>query len=77
MGNPDKVTYTIDPHSIASPSIAMMPGPVVPENTSSTTTSQHEMYLIYTWRGMHDYLWFQVDPKNEQVIKSGWYMAGE
>ncbi|KAG0232519.1 hypothetical protein BGW42_008139 [Actinomortierella wolfii] len=34
-------------------------------------------YLIYKWRGNHDYLWFNINSARRQVIESDWYYAYE
>jgi hypothetical protein len=69
MGKPDEIRQSIDAHSVAA-----MPGPVVP---TSTPTTDQTFYMIYKWRGNHDYLWFHVDAVTNHVLNSGWYYAGE
>ncbi|KAI1312299.1 hypothetical protein EDD11_002989 [Mortierella claussenii] len=34
-------------------------------------------YLLYKWRGYHDYLWFRINLKSNKVQKSEWYFAYE
>ncbi|KAF9899646.1 hypothetical protein BX616_002909 [Lobosporangium transversale] len=34
-------------------------------------------YLLYKWRGYHDYLWFRINLKNNHVFNSDWYFAYE
>ncbi|KAL1916249.1 uncharacterized protein VTP21DRAFT_5866 [Calcarisporiella thermophila] len=75
MGKPDQLTPSLDEQ--AAPTVAVMPGPVVPSGTSTQSTEPNFYYLVYEWRGKHDYLWFQVDSKTENVLSSGWYNAFE
>ncbi|KAF9206981.1 hypothetical protein BGZ49_001462 [Haplosporangium sp. Z 27] len=34
-------------------------------------------YLLYKWRGYHDYLWFRINWRTKTVQKSDWYYALE
>ncbi|KAF9102969.1 hypothetical protein BGX27_010794 [Mortierella sp. AM989] len=34
-------------------------------------------YILYKWRGYHDYLWFRVNQKTNKVQHSEWYFAYE
>ncbi|KAG0213133.1 hypothetical protein BGX28_004959 [Mortierella sp. GBA30] len=34
-------------------------------------------YVLYKWRGYHDYLWFRVNLRTKTVSKSEWYFAYE
>lgn len=39
------------------------------------TIAQSDEFLIYEWRGTHDFLFFA--SQEEQIIASGWWYAGE
>ncbi|KAF9435108.1 hypothetical protein BGZ76_006882 [Entomortierella beljakovae] len=34
-------------------------------------------YILYKWRGYHDYLWIRINLKTKTVQKSEWYYAYE
>ncbi|KAF9333626.1 hypothetical protein BG006_003363 [Podila minutissima] len=34
-------------------------------------------YMVFKWRGYHDYLWFRVDDRTHKVVKGDWYHALE
>ncbi|KAF9372389.1 hypothetical protein CPC16_002452 [Podila verticillata] len=34
-------------------------------------------YIVYKWRGFHDYIWFRVNMKNDKVQGSEFYAAYE
>ncbi|KAF9311384.1 hypothetical protein BG003_007467 [Podila horticola] len=34
-------------------------------------------YIVYKWRGFHDYIWFRVNMKNDKVWNSEFYAAYE
>ncbi|KAJ3186101.1 hypothetical protein HK101_009747 [Irineochytrium annulatum] len=70
MGKPDEVT-----RQGAEGFPELMPGPTVPAG-AGTTDAGDGLYLIYFWRGRHDYLYFLTDA-SEKVTKCDWYMAGE
>jgi hypothetical protein len=65
---------------IGPPDYAVQPGDDLFEfisrspdvDASAATTYQ---YLVYTWRGTHDFLFFVSD--NGRVIDAGWWYAGE
>lgn len=40
-------------------------------------TSNIYKYIIYKWRGYHDYLWFHVDDRTRKVVQGDWYFALE
>jgi len=71
MGKPNDVTTSISPTT----SIPLMPGPII--GSAGQTPAQGPFYLVYYWRAKHDYLWFKIDTDTQQVLESGWYMAGE
>lgn len=75
MGQPDEITLSLDPNNKLG-DITLMPGPimVVPVGAESEAES---FYMIYYWRGRHDYLWFKVDTVSQAVKESNWYMALE
>ncbi|RUS19840.1 hypothetical protein BC937DRAFT_86819 [Endogone sp. FLAS-F59071] len=83
LGNPDDLTLM--PPGDYPPTVAMMPGPVLPtaEQGAMNPALQQQQsqpqpyYLVYYWRGKHDYLYFKIDPVKETVITSGWYGALE
>ncbi|KAF9425003.1 hypothetical protein BGZ94_007930 [Podila epigama] len=35
------------------------------------------VYLLYKWRGYHDYVWFRINQKTNKVHSSAWYFAYE
>ncbi|KAF9361034.1 hypothetical protein BGX26_006356 [Mortierella sp. AD094] len=34
-------------------------------------------YILYKWRGYHDYLWFRINMRTKTAQKSAWYAALE
>ncbi|CAO3570014.1 unnamed protein product [Mortierella alpina] len=42
-----------------------------------TATPTHYTYLMYQWRGNHDFLWFRIDLDTNLVVNSKWYLAYE
>ncbi|KAJ3337126.1 hypothetical protein HDU93_001552 [Gonapodya sp. JEL0774] len=84
MGKPDDVTPTLPGIHISGTGAAVptMPGPVMhgsagPGPGAFGSASGAHFYMIYEWRAKHDYLWFEIDPTTEKVVKSDWYMALE
>ncbi|KAJ2963906.1 hypothetical protein NQZ79_g1072 [Umbelopsis isabellina] len=75
LGKPDELSPVL-PHEMSNQHVAAMPGPVVP-GSESAQGLEKPYYLIYHWRGKHDYLWFKVDPAKETVLQSDWYQALE
>ncbi|KAI8920114.1 hypothetical protein DFJ77DRAFT_427121 [Powellomyces hirtus] len=77
MGPPDEIAA--GPGAIANG----MPGPVLGDGEAGDPTAHgagtgKPYFIIYYWRGRHDYLWFQVDGTPDEKIESyGWYAAGE
>jgi hypothetical protein len=39
------------------------------------TFAQSDEFLVYEWRGTHDFLFFAI--QQERIIGSGWWHAGE
>lgn len=55
-----------------------MPGPVVASGAGATAAQgAQNAYMIYQWRGWHDYIWFKYDTASEKVLESEWYFAYE
>jgi len=77
MGKPDDLASKLD--EVESIGIEMMPGPIIGSDDhpapASSTSKQDSYYLVYYWRGRHDYLYFKVDAISEKVITSDWYNA--
>jgi len=76
MGKPDELTSKLD--VVENVEIEMMPGPIIGSDDDSalaSTSEQGSYYLVYYWRGSHDYLYFKVDTVSEKVTASGWYNA--
>jgi hypothetical protein len=64
LGPPDHTVTEADPlHT----NIASLP--------DYQTSAAGDEFLIYEWRGTHDFLFFVV--QNEQVENAGWWYAGE
>ncbi|KAJ3187110.1 hypothetical protein HDU85_007148 [Gaertneriomyces sp. JEL0708] len=93
MGNPDMIIPKIGasnvgplqsagPGAISDPPIdaSGMPGPIIgggsPADVNASGAGQ-SYFLVYYWRGRHDYLWFAVDGASEKVEGYGWYAAGD
>ncbi|KAK9765788.1 hypothetical protein K7432_005604 [Basidiobolus ranarum] len=74
LGKPDELSPTLNLQEGISP--LTMPGPALSESTKPAT-SNSSYYLIYHWRGRHDYAYFKVDAEEEKIIESGWYNALE
>jgi hypothetical protein len=74
LGTPDEVSETLE----MTQAPLMMPGPVMPSDVAVQTgpmLTSGPIYLIYYWRGKHDYLWFKIESSTSQAIDSGWYNA--
>ncbi|KAJ3366795.1 hypothetical protein GGF32_003439 [Allomyces javanicus] len=67
--------------SAQAAAIAGALGPVIPPGMETAATGQQQgggsTFLVYFWRGTHDYLAFEVDAEGEQVKGSEWILAGE
>ncbi|ORX88667.1 hypothetical protein K493DRAFT_410884 [Basidiobolus meristosporus CBS 931.73] len=74
LGKPDELSPTLNPQEGISP--LTMPGPALSDGVTSAP-SNSSYYLIYHWRGRHDYAYFKVDAEAEKVLESGWYNALE
>ncbi|KAI9138701.1 hypothetical protein BKA69DRAFT_1127155 [Paraphysoderma sedebokerense] len=91
MGSPDRICASkeeveaLKSGSGQAAGIAMMPGPVmnVPFvgkegiEKMMSTMAQGKTYLVYYWRGAHDFLVFETDDSGEKVKSGGWWNAGE
>ncbi|KAJ3289207.1 hypothetical protein HK104_007659 [Borealophlyctis nickersoniae] len=57
----------------------MGPGAPPPQAAGAENAQGSAYFLVYYWRGRHDFLWFEVDASgaDEVVRNSGWYQAGE
>ena len=69
MGAPDTMSSML-PGENYQPGIPLMPGIVMPEGSPVQTPPA--VYMIYTWRGMHDYIWFKLNKDESEVVESGW-----
>ena len=69
MGPPDTLCPAL-PDANYRPPLPLMPGIVLPEGTNIQT--EKEVYMIYTWRGYHDYIWFKLNKDESEVVESGW-----
>lgn len=80
LGKPDSiVTRLPGVHAdaqAAGEGLPLMPGPAV-AGDSANAAGEGEYYMIYSWRGLHDYIWFKVQGKDEKIVESDWYMAFE
>ncbi|KAJ9052552.1 hypothetical protein DSO57_1033044 [Entomophthora muscae] len=52
----------------------LAPGPFMGTSISDSGSSD-SYYLVYEWRGKHDYMYFKVNAQTEKVISSDWYHA--
>ncbi|KAI8826968.1 uncharacterized protein EV422DRAFT_512119 [Fimicolochytrium jonesii] len=87
MGAPDEIVpkvgaSNVGPLDAAGPGAISnaMPGPVVGggEVNALGPGSGNPYFIIYHWRGRHDYLWFLVDgTEHENIEGYGWYAAGD
>ena len=88
LGKPDEISSDStdiqsqglsDASEAGSVGVQGMPGPVLGQEGlgSGDSSLSKPYYLIYHWRGRHDYLWFKVQGPQEQITASGWYHAGE
>ena len=52
---------------------------MVPEGTEVQEGAEkpNTVYLVYYWRGRHDFLYFEMDEATETIRKSDWYQALE
>jgi hypothetical protein len=74
LGTPDEVSETLEMNQ----GPLLMPGPLVPSDIHVQTgpmLTSGPVYLIYYWRGKHDYLWFKIESSTGQAVDSGWYNA--
>ena len=82
LGKPDELANSV-PSGIAVdqetddsvPVVTGMPGPIVGQGLDPDAGKPY--YLVYHWRGKHDFLWFKIQGLEEKVASSGWYHAGE
>ncbi|KAJ3049261.1 hypothetical protein HK097_009721 [Rhizophlyctis rosea] len=84
MGKPDAVVPKTDPSQEGPEALQGgagvlqgMPGPVIPGGGAAPNGGNY--YLVYYWRGKHDYLWFEIDSSSgDEVVKGySWYKALE
>ncbi|KAF9294035.1 hypothetical protein BGZ74_011450 [Mortierella antarctica] len=47
------------------------------QSTQPEMTINIYRYMVFKWRGYHDYLWFRVDDRTHKVVKGDWYHALE
>lgn len=52
----------------------LAPGPFIGSSLSGPESSD-SYYIVYEWRGKHDYLYFKVNAQTEEIISSDWYHA--
>ncbi|KAI3649641.1 hypothetical protein MP228_005273 [Amoeboaphelidium protococcarum] len=74
MGEPDEITHDLDNPYQSAP---FMPGPVIPEGSQPIDQQEGDVYLLYYWRGRHDFLWFQMSESSEIIQKSDWHYTQE
>jgi hypothetical protein len=76
MGEADEITADLS-QPFQSPSF--MPGPVIPEGASGKEGAEEAdtIYMLYYWRGRHDFLWFKLRQSDEKVVKHGWFKTNE
>ncbi|KAG0213135.1 hypothetical protein BGX28_004961 [Mortierella sp. GBA30] len=48
------------------------PGPMNSTDPKDRPPTDFE-FLLYKWRGYHDYLWFQIDPSTDYVMECEWF----
>jgi hypothetical protein len=70
MGRPDHIQSEDPSKGFINESPSFMPGPVIP---GEGYARPQPIYLIYYWRGLHDYLFFHMI--NEIAYTSDWYFA--
>ncbi|KAF9179711.1 hypothetical protein BGZ51_003180 [Haplosporangium sp. Z 767] len=72
-------TQSTDVLSIMGPSDEI-PAEILKELKRSepqVTPPTNFRYLLYKWRGYHDYLWFRINLRTMTIQKSEWYFAYE
>ena len=69
MGPPDTLSPNL-PDENYRPPLPLMPGIVLPPG--SPIPPKQDVYMIYTWRGFHDYIWFKLNEDESEVVESGW-----
>lgn len=73
MGDADEMTSDLM-NPFQSP--GFMPGPMVPDQPGGE--AQNTVYMLYYWRGRHDFLWYQLDTKESaRVVKKDWFYTQE
>ncbi|KAL7750376.1 hypothetical protein RI367_004149 [Sorochytrium milnesiophthora] len=70
MGDPDLRVETLDQVK------KLMGGTTYALADAGQTEESKKRFLVYYWRGIHDYLYFQLDNQCKQVEQSGWIQAG-
>ncbi|KAI9149767.1 hypothetical protein H9P43_009946 [Blastocladiella emersonii ATCC 22665] len=65
--------------AIAASAHAGAPGPFISGGAEVVAAGgpQGKSFLVYMWRGVHDYLYFETDDQGEKVAGAKWLMAGE
>ncbi|ORX52194.1 hypothetical protein BCR36DRAFT_582702 [Piromyces finnis] len=68
MGPPDTMSPIL-PGAVDAPTVPLMPGIALPAGAIQTEPA---VYMIYSWRGMHDYIWFKLNSDESEVVEGGW-----
>ena len=68
MGPPDTMSPVL-PGSNDTPGVPLMPGIAM---TQVMPQGELSVYMIYSWRGMHDYIWFKLNSDESEVVEGGW-----
>eukprot|EP00833_Pecoramyces_ruminatium_P003111 jgi/Orpsp1_1/1177143/evm.model.c7180000060348.1 len=68
MGPPDTMSPVL-PGANDAPGLPLMPGIAMTQPTAQAETA---VYMIYSWRGMHDYIWFKLNSDESEVVEGAW-----
>ncbi|KAG4093794.1 hypothetical protein H8356DRAFT_999759 [Neocallimastix lanati (nom. inval.)] len=68
MGPPDTMSPVL-PGANDAPAVPLMPGIALTQPIPQNETA---VYMIYYWRGMHDYIWFKLNSDESEVVEGAW-----
>jgi hypothetical protein len=88
MGKPDSIVTRLpgvhagvtgaSAEAESAEGIPTMPGPAMMGSAGGASAQQaKEAYMIYQWRGWHDYVWFRYDTASEKITGAEWFYAYE
>ncbi|ORZ37578.1 hypothetical protein BCR44DRAFT_35767 [Catenaria anguillulae PL171] len=62
---------------IAQQAHAGAPGPFISGDAQQQQQQAGKTFLVYFWRGIHDYMYLETDEQGEKIAGGDWVLAGE